>query len=431
LHPGQHYQADATIEKDKTAEPVRMCCKRKGFSHRGHLSDVIWRRHGLIGKVFSVSREACHMQNAISPFCVVFTAIFFLAIVSAVPVSAEQLQTIMPISSTVKQDKKDQEETVVKKAKPTQSVETLIQEEHVLFNQRFTLETGISYSQFDRKQLALNGFIALDAIFLGNISVDSVEANILTMDVTARYGPVDRLQFDLNLPFLYRNTTYQSTDSNGGMVEEEIVMDPELGDVSAGIYWQLLKEIPGRPDVVWNIRGKAPSGSDPYGIETHDVPDTGLLNIPNELSSGNGVWGASTGLSFMKTMDPAILFANLGYFYNFREHFDDIVPTMAGNQPGEIDLGNSIQYSIGMAFALNEQLSMNMSYAHRFTGKSQTRLDGGGWTKIVGSDANAATMSFGVNCAVSNHLSMVTNVGIGLTADAPDMQFSLKFPYTY
>lgn len=325
----------------------------------------------------------------------------------------------------------DQEEPVVKEAKPSQTVETLIQEEHVLFDRRLSLEVGLTYSQFDRKQLALNGFLALDAIFLGNISVDEVEANVLTMDVTGRYGITPRLQVDFNAPFLYRSTTYRSTDVGGDAVEEDITLDPELADVSAGIYYQLLKERPGRPDVVWNLRVKAPTGSDPYGIETHNVTGTGLQNIPDELSSGNGVWAVSTGFSFMKTLDPAILFANLGYFYNVPKSFADISPSAAGDQPGEVNLGNSIQYSLGIAFALNERLSLNMSYAQRFTNESEVTYDGGETTTIVGSDANAATMNFGVTCAMSDHLSMVTNVGAGLTTDAPDVQFAIKFPYNF
>jgi len=373
------------------------------------------------------------MQMRLSPLPFLFLPFLLLSLVPASPRPADAAQLMaIPATQAVDQGEKDSDENVVKKAKPSQSVETLIQEEHVLFNQQFTLEPGFTYSQFDRKQLAVNGFSALDAIFLGNISVDSVEANFLTMDLTARYGLMDRLQLDFDLPFLYRRTTFQSTANNGGAtVEEEITMDPELGDVSAGVYWQLVKERPGSPDVVWSFRGKAPTGSDPYGVQTHDVPDTGLINIPNELSSGNGVWGASSGLSLMKTMDPALLFASLGFFYNFKGHFDDIASTQPGQQPGEVKLGNSFQYSFGMAFALNESLSANISFSHRFTKKSMTKLDGGDWVKIVGSDANAATMSFGANVAINKHLSMVTSVGIGLTADAPDMLFSMKFPYNF
>ena len=58
---------------------------------------------------------------------------------------------------------------VVREARPSQSVEDVLREEHALFSDRLTIEPGISYSYSDRSQLALRGFLALDAIFLGLI----------------------------------------------------------------------------------------------------------------------------------------------------------------------------------------------------------------------------------------------------------------------
>lgn len=59
---------------------------------------------------------------------------------------------------------------VVREARPSQSVENVFREEHALFSDRLTIEPGINYSYSDRSQLALRGFLALDAIFLGEIN---------------------------------------------------------------------------------------------------------------------------------------------------------------------------------------------------------------------------------------------------------------------
>ncbi len=77
-----------------------------------------------------------------------------------------------------------------------------MQEEHRLFDRRLTVEVGVTYSHSDRQQFNLSGFLALDSIFLGQINVDEVKADIFTFDLTGRYGLTDRLQLDLNLPFL-------------------------------------------------------------------------------------------------------------------------------------------------------------------------------------------------------------------------------------
>ncbi|MGR9115994.1 MAG: transporter, partial [Gammaproteobacteria bacterium] len=140
-------------------------------------------------------------------------------------------------------------------------------------------------------------------------------------------------------------------------------------------------------------------------------------------------WAFSTGLSFVRTLDPAVLFANINFFHNFEGDFDNI----GGNTPtpGTVDLGNAYQFGLGMAFALNERLSMNFSYTQRFTDKARIKAKGGEWESIIGSDANIATLNMGVTFALTQHLTVVTNVGVGLTTDAPDVQLGIKLPYRF
>ena len=78
-----------------------------------------------------------------------------------------------------------------------------------------SIEPGFSYSHFTNARLNLSGFLALDAIFLGLISIDEVEADVLTADVTARYGLTDRLQVDVNVPYLYRRSSFKSGGAGG------------------------------------------------------------------------------------------------------------------------------------------------------------------------------------------------------------------------
>ena len=97
------------------------------------------------------------------------------------------------------------------------------------------------------------------------------------------------------------------------------------------------------------------------------------LTYPTELPTGSGLYSLSTGFSFVKTTDPAILFANIGYTHHFEESFGDI-SAAAGNQPGKVKLGDSIHYGVGMAFALNERTSMSLSLSQRISQESETQL---------------------------------------------------------
>lgn len=316
----------------------------------------------------------------------------------------------------------------------SQNSSLLFSEQKGLFDRRLTLETELSYAHYNRKQLSLSGFLALDAIFLGNIDVDAVKANTLMFDVTGRYALTDRLQLDLNTPFLYRSTDYQSAGAGGAssVISAERVTTPwKAGDVSMGLNYQWWKEDGKRPDLFWSLRVKAPTGSNPYGVKLVSVPGNDNLKVPAELSSGNGLWAISPGLTISKTVDPAVLFASVSYTHNLKRHFGDISSDMNKTLPGSIDMGDIYQFGFGAAFALNDSLALNVSYAQRFNRTSRLKYDGGNWTSIVGSDANAGVLNLGGTYGISNHQSVIVNLGAGLTPDAPNTQLSVKYVSSY
>lgn len=315
----------------------------------------------------------------------------------------------------------------------TAGMEALVQEEHGFFKGKLSGEVGLTYSRSDRAHMTLNGFLALDAIFLGQINIDQVKSDIVTADFAVRAGLGDRLQLDLNAPMVYRKTTYQSGGAEGGgpkVSETTVSEDWQLGDASFGLSWQVLKESQMTPDTVWSLRVKAPTGSSPYGIKlVQPDPNNSNLIVPESLPSGSGVWSLSSGFSVLRTVDPAVLFANLSYVHNFEEKVDDISTTLGETVPGRVRLGNSVQFGVGTAFALSERTSLHFSYSQRLTRRSKMRAEDGPWNSITGSSANAISLNMGLTQRLTQGLSMVANLGIGLTPDAPDVQFGLKFPF--
>lgn len=320
-------------------------------------------------------------------------------------------------------------------AEPIRSVETLYDEASGFFGGgTYSLETGLTYSHYDTRQLILNGFLALDSIFLGNINVDQINADNFTLDLTGRYNLQNRLQFDLHLPFLYRDTTYESAgagNSTAQVSERAVSTGPKLGDVSAGVSYKVLDQNLNRPDTILSLRVKAPTGKDPYGIKMVRATDNDNITVPNDLPTGNGVWSVTPGVSLVKTVDPAVLFGNLSYTYNFEQDFSDLSPQQGTRLGGKVRLGNWWQFGMGLAFALNERMSLSMSYSQLISQSSRIRQDGGGWYTVVGSDANAAYFNLGMTYAASDSLAIVPNLSMGLTPDAPDFTFSLKFPYYF
>ncbi len=319
---------------------------------------------------------------------------------------------------------------------PAQSVSDLYNEASGFFgNGKFSVETGITYSRYDTRQLILNGFLALDAIFLGNINLDRIKADTWTLDLTGRYNVDNRWQFDLNIPVVYRESTYQSGGGGGGggqdTVEESVTRDPTIGDINFGVAYKFLDESESMPDAVFSLRVKAPTGKDPFGIKLVQSPKSNSLQVPEDLPTGNGVWSITPGISLVKTFDPAVLFGTLSYTHNFEESFDDISSTQNSKVPGKVQLGDSFQIGAGVAFALNERMSMSFSVSDLIQRRSKLKQNGGDWNSIVSSDANAGYFNVGMTLAATPNLTIVPQLSIGLTDDAPDFSFSLKFPYYF
>ncbi|WOE76888.1 hypothetical protein RZO07_16220 [Pseudomonas protegens] len=318
---------------------------------------------------------------------------------------------------------------------PAQSVSNLYDEASGFFGGgKFSVETGLTYARYDARQLTVNGFLALDSIFLGNINLDRIKSDTWTLDLTARYNLNNRWQFDINAPVVYRESTFQSGGGGGAgtqTTEESVTRDPTLGDVNFGVAYKFLDESEFWPDAVATLRVKAPTGKEPFGIKLVQSAGNNNLYVPESLPTGNGVWSVTPGISLVKTFDPAVLFGTLAYTHNLEESFDDISSTVGSKTPGKVRLGDSFQIGAGVAFALNEKMSMSFSVSDLIQRKSKLKPDGGDWQSVVSSDANAGYFNVGMTIAATDNLTIVPNLSIGMTEDAPAFTFSLKFPYYF
>ena len=316
---------------------------------------------------------------------------------------------------------------------PTDAVVEVAQQRQGRFGDRIGVELGFDYSHFDNARINLNGFLALDSIFLGRISIDQVTADIFSVTPAFRVGLTDRLILSAEIPYLYRTSNFRSGGAGGnasGLVEETVHYDG-FGDMTAGASYRLFRETAGRPDIVLNARVKAPTGKHPFGVELREVTGSeGNLSVPERLSTGTGVWGFSVGVSALKTIDPLVVFGSLTYFRNLPKNFSDIDEAQ-GEQPGRVDIGDAYQIGAGVAFALNEKSSISLSYNQRLVQRTRIRRMGQEWRDIVGSQANVGFVNVGATFSLSKNLSLISTVGIGLTDDSPDLAVSIRLPYRF
>ncbi|HTH73896.1 MAG TPA: hypothetical protein VL635_05770 [Trinickia sp.] len=327
--------------------------------------------------------------------------------------------------------------TTQKAAQPvrTEAENAVVQREHApLFDRKLTLDWGISDTYYDRRQLQLSGFLALDAIFLGNINLGQTKSHQVMADLDARYGLTDRISFDVDVPYVYRHSNFIVGGAGGAAsaLSDASGSSSAIGDVNFGIYYQLLKENGSLPDVVGSLRVKAPTGTSPFGIKLVQVdPNNTSLVAPTKLPTGTGFWNVTAGVSVLKTYDPVVLFGSLSYTYNLARSFADVSSVEGQTTPAKVKLGDIIQWGAGVALAFSEKDSASVSYTMAIEPESETQAPGQGWQKVPGSETVAAAVNFGLNHVVNKHLTINGSVSIGLTPDAPNFVVGVRFPYTF
>ncbi len=319
------------------------------------------------------------------------------------------------------------------KPKTQESVQAVYRQQNALFKAgQVILQPGLSYVYSDSNSLTLNGFLALGAIFLGQINVSKVQSNIETLSLQASYAPTDDFELSMTVPYLARQSTYESVGAGSSSLQasqQDVQNKGQIGDASASLYCQLSGS-QGGPATVWSLTAKAPTGRSPYGIPVVTQPQNSNLSYPQSLPTGNGLWSVSTGLSFIKPVSPAILFGSLSYTYNLPQRFGNISSTTTP-QPGQVAGGNSFSLGGGTAFALNRRVSLTLSVDETFIAATRIKPQGGPWQPVVGSSGNAAVLNLGMSYADSRSVTIVTNLGVGLTKDAPNINLSVTMPTTF
>ena len=324
-----------------------------------------------------------------------------------------------------------------KQAQPqrTPAEQAVVQTEHApLFDRRLTLDWGISDTYYDRRQLQLSGFLALDAIFLGNINLGETKSHQIMADLDTRYGITDRMSVDVDVPYIYRTSTFIIGGAGGaaGTLSSASVNSNDIGDVNFGMYYQFLKETNELPDVVGSLRIKTPTGSSPFGIKLVQLDDNNTnLVAPTKLPTGTGFWNVTAGVSVLKTYDPVVLFGSVSYTYNISRSFSDISSVVGQTEPADVKLGDIYQFGGGVALAFSDKDSASISYTMAIEPESKTKAPGAGWVGVPGSQTTASTLNFGLNHVVNKHLTINGALAVGLTPDAPNFVVGVRFPYTF
>ena len=301
---------------------------------------------------------------------------------------------------------------------------------------KLVLDPSLKYAHSSNNRVFIEGFgpLVVPSLFLGLIDIREVDRDLWIASLAARYGITSRMQFEVKVPYVWREDSIRSRPFVVNLFGDEVfnVDGSGLGDVEFALDYQLNRGLNGWPYFIGGVRVSAPTGTDPFEVETVDIvvmDENGdpvedndgnpiIQRFPTELATGSGFWNIQPSLTFLYPTDPAVFFGTLSYNWSIE---DDV-----GNDIGKIDPGDTIGLSGGMGFGINERSSFSLGFSYKHVGK--TTQNG---SNLKGSELDIGEVSIGYSYRLNRRSNLNLSIGVGATEDAQDFQMTVRVPTTF
>ncbi|MDD4616202.1 MAG: transporter [Alphaproteobacteria bacterium] len=281
---------------------------------------------------------------------------------------------------------------------------------------RLTFENTIEYTNTSRNLFAFNGVELAQVVLVGGITAEATTHHIVQETGRLRLGLTDRLEADVHVPFVYRNDAITESATTAGTISTTRE-GYNLGDIDAGLAYQINDGKEGWPFFIGNLRYKANNADGPF-----DVPyDTN--NIAKRLPTGTGFQTVEASMTAIKVSDPVVLFGNLGYVYDIPRI---IGKDFNGTHIGRVKPGDAINMLAGMAFAINQDISFSLGYKHSYVFPTTQRVNG---VNRTGDTSQVGSLTMGISYALTPTTSLNANLEAGVTNDAPDIHLVFRVPF--
>jgi hypothetical protein len=285
------------------------------------------------------------------------------------PLTTEELSNVKAAGTAAPQDKPVGE---APDERPAEDI--FLRGQRVLLGRGdVVVDVGQFYSRNDQHVLA-----SVD----GAVGLATLEQQTFTTMLMGRVGVLNETE-------VFASTTFHSQDQNQFVGSTTLGSNAQnrFGGVGMGVRRTLLRERPGRPDIVATVSGGIPAKDAPYTL--------------------------GGGLVFVKSVDPVVLFASGNYVHAFRR----------GASTG-IRTENGVDVSMGYGLALNDTLAISMSVGGAFTGTST--LD-----NVRFRQPSVFSGRFALTSWLARGLYIEPSVGFGLSGPGRSFTFGVTIPYAF
>jgi hypothetical protein len=274
------------------------------------------------------------------------------------------------------------------------------------------VEHSATYYNSSSDNVSIDGFAILPVLVVGDVVSQKLRRDLALGALTSRIGLPKDFQFEVRLPYGYETERRVWADG-----KQESTHTLGLGDLELALIKQFKREGTGWPGLLASARWKSTTGKDPF----HIGGTTPTL--------GNGFHSIQGTLTAVKSTDPAILFGGFSYTANFSS--DKGIAGLDPEHPeritlGRVDPGNTFGFNLGAALSINPEMSLNAGWQQSFT--RSTSLN---YSRVPGSFLNEGLLRLGSTFMYMPGRVVDVGLGIGMTRDTPDFQFSVSFPFRF
>ncbi len=301
---------------------------------------------------------------------------------------------------------------------------------------KWIVEPSLQYAYSSSNRVALVGYTVIPAILIGLVDVRQVKQNTFTGNLAVRRGITNRFEMEARIPYVYRFDSYLGREIASPDRVNEILTDVDstgIGDVEVIGRYQLNDGGGTSPYYIASLRLKSRTGKDPFEVRTNFTIDGArLTGGQEELPTGSGFYVLQPGLTVLVPSDPAVFFGGVSYQYSFGR--DDVRANTVGSELvyDHIQPGGVFGFNFGMGLALNERSSFSIGYDHLSVGKTESSIlrSDGSSTSVPGVRVQLGTLLLGYSYRLDSQQTVNLSLGIGVTRDTPDMQLTLRMPFT-
>jgi hypothetical protein len=275
----------------------------------------------------------------------------------------------------------------------------------------WTMEVEHSYSYYNASSdnISIDGFSIMPVLVVGDIVSERIRRDIMRASATARLGLPRDFQLEVRMPFGYESERRVTAEN-----KQTSTHALGIGDLEVAVMKQVLRQKNGWPDLLAGVRWKSTTGRDPFRVGK------------SEPALGTGFNSIQASITAVKTSDPAVFFGGLSYTANLSSSKG--VMGLNPDSPYEIAMGSlnpgdTIGFNLGTALALNTDASISFGWDQRFTRTGTLNR-----MRIPGSFMSEGMLRIGTTYAYTAGRTIDVNLGIGMTRDTPDFQFTVAFP---